>query len=130
MKRDIKFRVWNTHEKKWETQIAHKKVLIAIDGTVFIGNIGVSYSGSSNVTPDRYIIQQYTGLKDKNGIEIYKGDIFKGSDYKWDAVEFENGKFIVNLRGARVYDLCELYDENWNIPTVIGNIFENEELLK
>lgn len=76
------------------------------------------------------IRNQYTGLKDSNGKEIYEGDIFKGGIYKWDVVKFEDGKFSVNLRGARVYDLCELFDIDSNdYPEIIGNIYENPELL-
>jgi hypothetical protein len=75
------------------------------------------------------VISQYTGFKDSNEKEIYEGDIFESLDYKWDPVKFENGKFVVNLQGARLHDLCELFD-GADKPTVIGNIFENPELLK
>lgn len=81
--------------------------------------------------PDNFTLLQYTGLKDKNGKEIYEGDIFKGGDYKWDAVEFEDGQFQVNLMGARVFSLQELCcDYDSERPEVIGNIFENPELLE
>ncbi len=68
------------------------------------------------------ILMQYTGLKDKNGKEIYEGDIVSwnnqvGNQYE---VYFINGKFM----GCN-----ELGSENDHIE-VIGNIYENSDLLK
>jgi uncharacterized phage protein (TIGR01671 family) len=78
-----------------------------------------------------YVIQQFTGFTDRNGKEIYEGDIFKSGEYKWDYVEFENGRWQVHLRGARVFSVFELFDGFPKVayPVVIGNIFENPELL-
>lgn len=71
-------------------------------------------------------IMQYTGLKDKNGKEIYEGDILSdGNDEKPYKVVFENGSFRAEADGYSL-DL-EDYDD---ICEVVGNIYENPELIE
>ena len=84
-------------------------------------------------------IMQYTGLKDKNGVEIYEGDILKrakdGKNYTfYIVVEFRNGSFGGSTRpGFNHY----LTASNWGscdsdgggYDEIIGNIYENPELL-
>lgn len=72
------------------------------------------------------IVMQYTGLKDKNGIEIYEGDIISGG-IKYE-VEIGEVKWFDKGFGAQTeFGVVSFYE---NECVVIGNIYENPELLK
>jgi len=81
--------------------------------------------------PDGIIIMQFTDLQDKNGKEIYEGDVVKAADEdsphikKW-VVDFESGRFVAtNSRDTiGLHYWADIQIE------IIGNIYENPELLK
>jgi len=80
----------------------------------------------------KMIMMQYAGLKDKNGKEIYEGDILKSESDFVLSVEYFSGRFNVVGFDRKLSDIHDLhyYIERLSLCEVIGNIYENPELLK
>ena len=131
MNREIKFRAWNIE----------KKIMAEVGDWNWSGKVHVSYKvgaeksgyffGGNSVGADwgkaECALMQFTGLKDKNGKEIYEGDILQRG-----VVTFSRGKFQGTYFDGGG-DLAEdweddLYQEKG--IEVLGNIYENPELLK
>jgi len=134
--REIKFRVWDKSDrrmiydcKELDSAMTDYDILINLKGEIFLGADHCSDCCRLHVDRDDptedYIIMQYTGLKDKNGKEIYEGDVLK-LQYK---------KAHPNIIVIRNYieDTFHLEDElGWGDTRciVIGNIYENPDLLE
>ena len=122
--REIKFRVWNTETNKMIINVKEMGVF-ALQSIYSIDEFLVI------PTNEKYPLMQYTGLKDKNGVEIYEGDILshhlQGNRFVEYGSPFKNygGYMLVSKNGMRgtLSDPDKLYE-------VIGNIYENPELLK
>lgn len=74
-------------------------------------------------------VVQYTGLKDKNGKEIYEGDIIK-HDYYVDAQEIKFNERLITYKCYPADVFILKVDEEQENFEIIGNIYENPELLK
>ena len=85
-------------------------------------------SGSTLSNTKAHNIMQFTRLRDKNGKEIYDGDIIRHIDFEWKAkvAWSENGQWILVYEGT---GRTVLLSDRIDYIEVIGNIYENPELL-
>jgi uncharacterized phage protein (TIGR01671 family) len=124
--REIKFRAWDKLDN--EMHCADDDIFI-ITSSGIAGDFDLDYfcgkaDGVKFVRDDDLILMQYTGLKDKNGKEIYEGDVLEnkwGQKSKLEYGEFYDSGIYVSGFGISI---CPEESE------VIGNIYENPELIK
>ena len=140
--REIRFRAWDKKDKKmydeWADEFDYNHgtaVGPANDG----GYLAIEelLSTDEENEPERYVLMQYTGLKDKNGVEIYEGDIVDITSTNTSGSILPS-KYKV-IYGCGSFDISrESYGETISyrigeIPNgnneILGNIYENPELL-
>ncbi|RND62126.1 YopX protein [Lacticaseibacillus paracasei] len=136
MKREIKFRAW---DKGYECY------LYDVQGAYDTLSGCVKYENGENAVydeecfagfldNDQYVVEQYTGLHDKNGREIYENDVLQCTSYTYGNGETGKTSLLVKYHEmsagfiAGPYMLGKLMDIRK--CEVIGNIFENPEMLE
>lgn len=138
MNRQIKFRVWDTKNNEWclgDDLITHERdEFISLEEIATQSTVGIIDNDDELATG--LVWQQFTGLLDKNGREIYDGDILKylrSEPNKIGVVSFERGAFVYSacVNGRGPIALWAFTVENGNIIAleVIGNIFEHPQLV-
>ena len=126
--REIKFRAWHKEKKRWLDTVR-----VFGDGS-WSGSL-VEERGEIDGYDERECeLVQYTGLLDKNGKEIYEGDILE-IDNKIFVVEYYPAQFVITgeLHSGELHSKGSWYlREFWTKSEqgVIGNIYENPNLME
>lgn len=121
----IKFRAWDDREKEYI-----KDVLIGSDGQIYFDD-GVATQDDLDIS-----VEQFTGLKDVNGKEIYVGDVVHGYDQEPDRKDGYIGSSVVDVVNFK-YGAFWIGDSWYKIMVmtppiveIVGNVHENPELLE
>ena len=121
--RDIKFRVWDNERN---AMLNSKSVDIDFfEGKIEITSDTIRYDEVYTDEIKDFELMQYVGCKDKNNKEIYEGDIVKTKEHIGQII-YSKGMFFIDVKGdfyLPIYNVSEFME-------VIGNIYENSELLE
>jgi len=123
--REIKFRVW---DKRHKGQMIYNVNIKNGSGWHWCAHCGMHYGHSS----EDYIIMQYTGLQDKNGVKIFEGDIVvvgRGQIKYEREVYCANGNTYIDVPVMGCTSDMPMFLFG-NDVKIIGNVFENPELIK
>lgn len=130
--REIKFRAW---DKKQQQMFSHKDLMDFTGGAVpfyrELYHAGIELPAILlPINQGHIVLMQYIGRKDKKGREIYEGDIIRDGKGRalevfWD--ELSSMWWYLEMKNGCK---CHVEHMNWENIEVIGNIFENPELLE
>lgn len=121
MSREIKFRCWDKWNSCWYDL---EEEVLEFSHTGFINECRLY-----DMNNERFILMQFTGLKDKTGKEIYEGDILESRGLPYHDVIFRKGCFYLR-NDTKDVEWSKSFDAVF-FPhyKIIGNVYENPELL-
>lgn len=131
--RSIKFRAWHKEDGLMLDYLMLRQTAFNRDGVQILYDVLV---GRKSL----YSVMQYTGLKDKNGKEIYEGDVYRRYNYIYKVVWVQEKCCFMGLCFGRKKDFSEGFTKEHDghlfpladdgVMEVIGNVHENPELIK
>lgn len=132
--REIKFRAWSKRDKCWcgAFSVHMSGLFTEITGAKMENGVCIAYADWIDLSKQEEItLMQYTGLKDKNGVEIFKSDIleFRNKEngelkHTAEVGQSPSGLWITVNDGLEI----RVYECNYGVE-IVGNIYENPELL-
>ena len=139
MSREIKFRAWDTTKSQW-TDLGGLAMELETGQLCcsWVDSLYVGESGESR-KPEEFILEQFTGLVDKNGVEIYEGDVIKYEN----SIESGIGEIKPFFSGTNLH--CVWITQHTTSPSlytsidylgcsaeieILGNIYENPEFVE
>lgn len=133
----MRFRVWHKDDKVMLSN--HLGFMITDTGQLLIESMLGDEETMEKVELDNYIVMQYTGLKDKEGVEIYEGDIVNITQY-FGGHPYGEIEHVIKRSEYNNDLIADSESGDWRTPEVrmtfrssddyevIGNIYENPEL--
>lgn len=116
----LKLRVWDKRRKR----------IVLVESINFKSGViqeDTPYAVNRKLYLDQVVLMQSTGLFDKNGVEIYEGDIVRYFTNSNSVIEWKDGGFIIKRELDGAYEIIQ---NRIAQIEVIGNIYQNPELLE
>lgn len=125
--REIKFRAWDSARKEMIATGFHVIGEVTMFSVIeqWLSEHPIEGKGILERLAD-VVILEFTGMQDSEGKDIYEGDILEGTISKWKVV-FKNGCFL--LEELYSIDFLTMFEANFKVIKIIGNIYENLNII-